>query len=121
MHGLNGPDFIALQVTNLEADKRFYMEAVGLRPAPHSPPDAVVFATEPVSFAIRKPLVDLSLTPYLGHGVALWFRTEDSPALLEHLQAQNVELMQPLGVSPFGKTLTFRDPDGHMLTAHDGG
>ena len=121
MPSLNGPDFIALQVTDLEAAKRFYMEVVGLRPAPHSPPDAVVFAAEPVSFAIRKPLVDLSLTAYLGHGVALWFRTEDAPALLEHLRAQGVEIVQPLGDSPFGKTFTFRDPDGYMLTAHDGG
>ena len=121
MTSLDGPDFIALQVTDLEAARRFYTEVVGLQPASHTSPDAFVFATEPIAFAVRKPLVDLSLTAYLGHGVALWFKTEDAPALLEHLQTQGVEIVQPLGDSPFGKTFTFRDPDGYLLTVHDGG
>lgn len=121
MPSLSGPDFIALQVTDLEAARRFYMEVVGLRLAPHSLPDAFVFVTEPVPFAVRKPLVDLGLTPYLGHGVALWFKTEDAPALLEHLRTQGVEIVQPLGDSPFGKTFTFRDSDGYLITAHDRG
>ena len=121
MTSLDGPDFITLQVNDLEAARRFYTEVVGLQLAPHGSPDAAVFATEPIAFAVRKPLVDLSLTPYLGHGVALWFKTEDAPALLEHLQNEGVEIVQPLGDSPFGKTFTFRDPDGYLLTVHDGG
>jgi len=59
MAKLIGPDFIALQVRDLEVSKRFYTERVGLELADRSPPDAVVFDTKPIPFAIRKPLVDL--------------------------------------------------------------
>ncbi len=55
-----GPDFIALQVRDLEASRRFYTDALGLEPAPQSPPGAVVFQTAPIPFAIREPAVDLA-------------------------------------------------------------
>ena len=45
---VTGPDFVALQVRDLEGSARFYTERLGLRRAPASPPGAVVFATEPV-------------------------------------------------------------------------
>ena len=54
-----GPDFVALQVRDLEASTRFYTERLGLTPAPAGPPGAVVFTTEPIPFAIREPVVDL--------------------------------------------------------------
>ena len=57
-----GPDFLSLQVSDLEASRRFYAKSVGLTPAAESPPDAVVFDTRPIPFAIRRPLVDLELT-----------------------------------------------------------
>lgn len=43
MAKLIGPDFIALQVRDLELSKCFYTEQLGLELAGHSPPDAVVF------------------------------------------------------------------------------
>src|SRR4029077_10182486 len=69
---LIGPNFIALQVRDLEASKAFYVECMGLTPIPQSPPGAVVFNTEPIPFAVRKPLVDLDATSLLGWGVSLW-------------------------------------------------
>ena len=118
---VHGPDFIALQVRDLDASRRFYEGVVGLRAAPQSPPHAFVFATEPIPFAVREPLVDLDLTPHLGHGVALWFRADDSPRLLDRLRSQGVEIVQELGDGPFGRTFTFRDPDGYLVTVHDRG
>ena len=44
---LIGPNFIALQVRDLEASKTFYVERMGLTPIPQSPPGAVVFKTLP--------------------------------------------------------------------------
>jgi catechol 2,3-dioxygenase-like lactoylglutathione lyase family enzyme len=41
---VTGPDFVALQVRDLEAAARFYTERLGLRRAPGSPPGAVVAA-----------------------------------------------------------------------------
>ena len=42
---VTGPDFIALQVRDLETSARFYTERLGLTRAPVAPPGAVVFAT----------------------------------------------------------------------------
>ena len=70
------PDFVALQVRDLERSARFYTERLGLRRAPASPPGAVVFATEPVPFAVREPMVDLDAAPRLGWGVALWLKAD---------------------------------------------
>jgi catechol 2,3-dioxygenase-like lactoylglutathione lyase family enzyme len=60
---VTGPDFVALQVRDLEGSARFYTDRLGLRRAPASPPGAVVFATEPVPFAVREPMVDLDAAP----------------------------------------------------------
>lgn len=116
---VQGPDFIALQWRDLAAARRFYHETLGLELAPQSPPDAVVFATEPIPFAVRMPLVDLDLTPYLGHGVALWLKVDDSRALHDHLVEKGVEIVSSMTDGPFGKTFTFRDPEGYLVTIHD--
>ena len=53
-----GPDFLALQVRNLEASRTFYTEQLGLKLAPQSPPHAVVFATSPIPFGRTFSFVD---------------------------------------------------------------
>ena len=57
MARVTGPDFVALQVRDLDRSRQFYTERLGLEVAPQSPPDAVVFRTAPIPFAVRKPLV----------------------------------------------------------------
>ena len=116
---VQGPDFVALQWRDLEAGKRFYGEVLGLRLSPSSPPGAVVFDTKPVAFAVREPLVDLDLTELRGHGVVLWLLVDDAEELLRHLEANHVEIVKGLENSPFGKTFTFRDPEGYLITMHD--
>lgn len=72
MHTVTGPDFLALQVRDLERAASFYEQALGLRRAPASPPDAIVFATEPIAFAVREPLPGTDLDGGLPSlGVAL--------------------------------------------------
>lgn len=116
---VQGPDFIALQWHDLDKARQFYHETLGLELAPQSPPDAVVFKTAPIPFAVRKPLVDLVATPYRGHGIALWLKADDSQSVLEHLKAKGVEIVKGLSDSPFGKTFTFKDPEGYLITIHD--
>ena len=76
-----GPDFIALQVSDLEVSAAFYSEQLGLERAAQSPPGAVVFATTPIPFAVREPAVDLQAVERLGWGVALWLKADDPQAL----------------------------------------
>jgi len=118
MAKLIGPDFVALQVRDLEAAKQFYMERLNLVPAERSPPDAVVFDTKPIPFAIRKPLVDLSAASRLGWGVSLWLACDDVEALHRDLTAAGVPIIAPLLDGPFGRFFSFRDPDGYGITAH---
>ena len=80
-----GPDFIALQVSDLEVAAAFDTEQLGLERAAQSPPGAVVFATTPIPFAVREPALDLQAVERLGWGVALWLKADDPQALHDRL------------------------------------
>lgn len=121
MTKLIGPDFLALQVRDLDASRQFYTERLGLTAAPHSPPDAVVFDTRPIAFALRRPLVDLDASPYLGWGISLWIAADDADALHRALADAGVTVVAPPADGPFGRFFTFRDPDGYGITVHTAG
>ena len=84
---VSGPDFIALQVRDVEAAAQFYESQLGLTRAPAAPPGAVVFTTSPIPFAVREPLpgIDLASGDRPGNGVALWLRCDDAQALHDSL------------------------------------
>jgi predicted enzyme related to lactoylglutathione lyase len=113
-----GPDFVALQVRDLENAKRFYTERLGLIPAPDSPPNAVVFQTAPIPFALRTPVVNLDESPKLGWGVALWLKCDLADSLCASLEENSVIITQPPFDGPFGRTFSFVDPDGYNITVH---
>ena len=118
---VTGPTFIALQVRDLQRAAEFYETRLGLIRTPKSPPGAVVFDTEPASFAVREPLpgVDLDAArPNPGIGVALWLHADDAQALHDSLAADVPITVAPFD-SPFGRTFTFTDPDGYAVTIHD--
>ncbi len=121
MSDLFGLDFITLHVRDLEASRHFYADVIGFKLSPEVRPNAVAFATQPISFAIRKAQIDLEAVSQLGYGVILWFRSDDAAALCRQLKERGVPIVQDLGDSPFGKTFAFRDPDGYVITVHDGG
>ncbi|GIJ49202.1 glyoxalase [Virgisporangium aliadipatigenens] len=115
-----GPSFIALQVRDLERAAEFYETRLGLERAPVAPPHAVVFATEP-AFAVREPLpgVDLdAIMPAPGAGMVLWLRADDPQALHDSLASNGVEIAAAPFDGPFGRTFSFRDPDGYVVTVH---
>ncbi len=119
MANISGLDFVALQVRDMEASRRFYTQQLGLVPAPGSPPHAVVFNTQPIPFAIRTPSVDLDASPRLGWGVAVWLKADDSEALCAALEANGVKIVQRPFDGPFGRTFSFADLDGYIITVHD--
>lgn len=122
MHSVTGPDFLALQVRDLERAAAYYEQQLGLRRTPGSPPDAVVFATSPVAFAVRAPLPGTDLDAGRpGLGVALWLRADDAQAIHDRLAAGGVPIVTEPFDGPFGRTFAFRDPDGYAVTVHDAG
>jgi predicted enzyme related to lactoylglutathione lyase len=50
---VTGPDFISLQVRDLERSAAFYERYLGLKRSAAGPPHAVVFDTKPIAFAVR--------------------------------------------------------------------
>jgi predicted enzyme related to lactoylglutathione lyase len=116
---VTGPDFVSLQVRDLEESARFYTERLGLRRVPNSQPGAVVFATEPVPFAVREPMADLDAVSRLGWGVALWLKADgDIDALHDDLVKHGSTIMTAPFDGPFGRTFAFADPDGYVITVH---
>lgn len=118
---VTGPDFVALQVRNLEQAAEFYETVVGLTRAEVSPPHAVVFATSPIAFAVRDvaPGVDLDAILQPGLGVALWLHATDIPALHAAVVAAGAPVVEEPFEGPFGTTFSFRDPEGYAITVHD--
>jgi predicted enzyme related to lactoylglutathione lyase len=118
---VTGPDFIALQARDVEAAAAFYEQQLGLRRAPASPSGAVVFATTPISFAIRErlPGVNLDAAGRPGTGVALWLKADDAQALHDKLAAAAVPIVSAPVDGPFGRQFAFADPEGYVITVHD--
>lgn len=120
---VTGPDFLALQVRDLDRAAAFYETHLGLRRVPAGPPGAVVFDTAPIPFAVREPLpgVDLdAATSRPGLGVALWLRADDAQAVHDRIAATGLPIVAEPCDGPFGRTFTFADPDGYAVTVHDG-
>jgi predicted enzyme related to lactoylglutathione lyase len=113
-----GPDFIALQVSDLEVAAAFYSKQLGLERAAQSPPGAVVFTTTPIPFAVREPAIDLKAVEHLGWGFALWLKADDPQALHDRLVSAGVRIVTELFDGPFGRTFAFADPDGYAITIH---
>ena len=120
---VTGPSFIALQVADLDRSAAFYETHLGLQRAPQAPPGAIVFATEPIAFAVRNPLPGVdpaSASPRPGLGVALWLRATDAHAIHDALVGADVEITAPPSDGPFGWMFSFADPDGYVVTLHQG-
>ncbi len=115
-----GPDFISLQVSHLEDSAQFYQNYLGLVRSQTGPPHAVVFDTTPIAFALRDliPGTELRSETQPGLGVALWLYAPDTQEIHDKLVAAGIRITAPPIDGPFGRTFTFADPDGYLITLH---
>ena len=113
-----GPDFLALQVRNLEASARFYKDVFGFEAEAKSPPGAVLFRTKPIPLALREPLRPLPETGPLGVGMSLWVGCEDANGLHDLIVTKGGAILSPPNDGPFGRFFVARDPDGYGITFH---
>lgn len=118
-----GPDFIALQVSHLEESAEFYQKYLGLVRSQSGPPHAVVFETKPIAFALRDllPGTELGSGTQPGLGVALWLLAPDAQDIHDQLVAAGIPITSAPMDGPFGRTFTFADPDGYLITLHSKG
>ncbi|GGR91538.1 VOC family protein [Deinococcus sedimenti] len=118
---VTGPDFISIQVRDLRVSHAFYERYLGLRRSPAGPPHAVVFDTQPITFALRDlaPGTELSGVAQPGLGTALWLHATDVQAIHDTLTADGHRIVTAPIDGPFGRTFTFADPDGYHITLHD--
>lgn len=116
---VTGIDFVALQVRDLAKAAEFYEKRLGLKRDPAGPPHAIVFATQPIPFAVREPLPGVELPQRPGTGVALWLKADDAQRLHDELKAADVPIVAPPVDGPFGRTFSFADPEGYVITIHD--
>lgn len=118
---VTGPDFLSLQVRDLDASHAFYARYLGLERSPAGPPHAVVFTTTPIAFALRglAPGTDLSGVAQPGIGAAVWLHATDVQLIHDALVADGHRIVMDPIDGPFGRTFTFADPDGYHVTLHD--
>lgn len=118
---VTGPDFLSLQVRDLDASHAFYARYLGLGRSPAGPPHAVVFTTTPIAFALRDlaPGTDLSGVAQPGIGAAVWLHATDVQQIHDALVADGHRIVMDPIDGPFGRTFTFADPDGYHVTLHD--
>lgn len=118
-----GPDFVSLQVRNLDASQKFYEKYLGLVRSQSGPPHAVVFDTTPIAFAFALrdlvPGTDLASVSQPGIGAAIWLHATDVQAIHDALEADGYTIVSAPIDGPFGRTFTFADPDGYHVTLHD--
>src|ERR1700761_1566244 len=113
-----GPDFIALQVRDLAASRKFYIEVFGFDVAPQGPAHAAVSRTRPIALALREPIRPLPETGPLGVGMVLWIACDDAEALHALVVERGGRILSPPADSPFGRFFVAADPDGYAITFH---
>ena len=93
---VTGPDFISLQVRDLERSAAFYERYLGLKRSDAGPPHAVVFDTKPIALAVRDvaPGTDLDAIAQPGQGMALWLHAPDAQDIHDALAAAGTTIVQ---------------------------
>src|SRR6187402_1151197 len=113
-----GPDFIALQVRDLAASARFYLDVFGFEAEAQSPPGAIVLKTRPIPLALREAVRPLPEKGPLGVGMVLWIACNDADGHHDRIVERGGAILSPPADGPFGRFFVAADPDGYAITFH---
>ena len=116
---VTGPDFLSIQVRDLQRSAAFYERELNLTRLSDTPPGVVAFDTTPIPFAVRDPLpgIDLDAWP-VGLGVLVSLHADGARAVHDQLRDHGVPILMDPFDTPFGRTFVFADPDGYQIAIH---
>ncbi|MCG6658119.1 VOC family protein [Halomonas campisalis] len=114
---LNGMRHIALQVQDLEACERFYVDILGMRVLRRAHEDLVYLTLGNDNFSLSRAKADTGGDPQrLDHFGFVVDTPEDVDAWHAYLQASGVEVVRgPHDHGDGGRSLYCRDPDGNSV------
>jgi predicted enzyme related to lactoylglutathione lyase len=110
-----GPlNFILLYSSDIAKARAFYVDVLGMAVESESPAFLQMTASgEPgLSLALTAREPDVATT-----GRVLWWQVDDIEALRARLAAADVRITAEPQDEPFGRTLSFADPDSNILSA----
>ena len=110
-----GPlNFILLHTTDIAKARAFYVDVLGMAVESETPAFLqVTGSSEPglsLALTAREPGVATA-------GRVLWWQVDDIEALRDRLAAAGVRITAEPQDEPFGRTLSFADPEGNILSA----
>ena len=114
---LNGMRHIALQVQDLEACERFYVDIMGMRVLRRAHEDLVYLTLGNDNFSLSRAKADTGDDPQrLDHFGFVVDTPEDVDAWHDYLQARGVEVVRgPHDHGDGGRSLYCLDPDGNSV------
>jgi predicted enzyme related to lactoylglutathione lyase len=109
-HALN---FVILHVRDIAAARDFYKETLGLGLEGESPAFVQFEVPGGATFALQK---DEQSAPTAN--IELWWEVADVDAEHAALVKRGVEMVSGPQDQPFGRTLTFKDPEGNLVNLY---
>jgi len=107
---VTGPDFISLQVRDLERSAAFYEQYLGLKRFRRRTAARRRVRHKPIAFAVRDVVAASTWTrSRTGAGMALWLHAPDAQDIHDALAAAGTTIISAPVDGPFGRTFTFAD------------
>ena len=107
-------NFILLHSSDIAKARAFYVDALGMAVEAESPMFLQVAASGGPGVSLGISATEaVTLT-----GRILWWQVDDADALRARLAEKGIRITAELKDEPFGRTLSFADPEGNILSVY---
>lgn len=109
-----------LYARNLEAERRFYTEKLGMSVVPEAsePYFAVLAVSGDAMLALQDAATEKIGAPGPAGGVGIGFEVDDADKVWKELNSKGVATLEKPSDMPFGRAFHLFDPEGHRLTIY---